>query len=841
MTTPLTYISLFSSAGIGCYGFKLENFECIATNEFIERRLAVQKHNNKCKYDSGYILGDISNSAIKEKLLSEIALWEKKEGLKDVDVVISTPPCQGMSIANHKKTADEIIRNSLIVESIKIISEIKPKIFIFENVPLFMKTFCTDTDDKERPIGEAIERNLGNKYSIYSQVLNFKDYGACSSRTRSLVIAVRRDFADYISPLELFPSFKTEKTLFDAIGSMKSLKKFGEIDKEDIYHFFRTYPEHMRSWISGLSEGQTAFENKDKNRIPHQIINGEVVYNKQKNGDKYRRNIWSKVGPCVHTRNDQLASQNTIHPADDRVFSIRELMVLMTVPYSFKWVDIEFDKLNKLTTEDKRKFLKKEEIKIRQSLGEAVPTEIFQSIAENIKIALSKRYLSDTEVKNEITNEQLTELQSLLKYINRNPRNLGFASLCRIVELANSKRNEQEAYFTNKSLINEIIKNIPVINNDNINILEPSVGAGSFLPFIMKLFEHKRSVKITAVDIDDNALTVLKELVKHLRKPSNVEIEYICNDFLLNNFQCDYNYVIGNPPFSKSVHRKKLEQYRSNSVNPTATNTSAFFLEKSIGLGNYVAMVMPKFLLNTPEFAATRNFLLKLGIDAIIDFGEKGFGNVLIETVAVCINPNTRPSDTMVISITDNERRTVKQNYICDRNFPYWLIYRDKSFDEVCDKLKFNIFEVFRDRQLTNGLMNGEKSDIRVIKSRNIDNTGTKILDIDGYDSYVPFEKAKDLSVYRFLTDDNVYLTPNMTYNPRVIRKPTGVLVNGSAAILMLKDGEAPLENNELLFYSTDEYRSFYRTARNRQTRSLNVDANSVFFFGRLVKEEMKG
>lgn len=26
-----TYISLFSSAGIGCYGFKLESFECIAT------------------------------------------------------------------------------------------------------------------------------------------------------------------------------------------------------------------------------------------------------------------------------------------------------------------------------------------------------------------------------------------------------------------------------------------------------------------------------------------------------------------------------------------------------------------------------------------------------------------------------------------------------------------------------------------------------------------------------------------------------------------------------------------------------------------------------------------
>ena len=55
----LTYISLFSSAGVGCYGFKMEGFDCVATNELLPKRLDVQKCNNKCKYDSGYILGDI--------------------------------------------------------------------------------------------------------------------------------------------------------------------------------------------------------------------------------------------------------------------------------------------------------------------------------------------------------------------------------------------------------------------------------------------------------------------------------------------------------------------------------------------------------------------------------------------------------------------------------------------------------------------------------------------------------------------------------------------------------------------------------------------------------------
>ena len=49
----LTYISLFSSAGIGCYGFKQQGFKCIATNEYLEKRIKIQQYNNKCEFDSG--------------------------------------------------------------------------------------------------------------------------------------------------------------------------------------------------------------------------------------------------------------------------------------------------------------------------------------------------------------------------------------------------------------------------------------------------------------------------------------------------------------------------------------------------------------------------------------------------------------------------------------------------------------------------------------------------------------------------------------------------------------------------------------------------------------------
>ena len=148
----------------------------------------------------------------------------------------------------------------------------------------------------------------------------------------------------------------------------------------------------MREWIKDLKAGENAFDNLDPHKIPHQIKNGIMVPNVNKNRDKYCRQVWDKTPPCIHTRNDILASQNTIHPDDDRVFSIRELMIFMNVPSTFKWVDSSFDFLNNLNEDGRIEFLKKNEMNIRQSLGEAVPTIIFSKIARNIKKGLENAY-----------------------------------------------------------------------------------------------------------------------------------------------------------------------------------------------------------------------------------------------------------------------------------------------------------------------------------------------------------------------------------------------------------------------------------------------------------------
>ncbi|WQW86616.1 DNA cytosine methyltransferase [Helicobacter pylori] len=274
----LTYISLFSGAGVGCYGLLEEGFECVATNEILEKRLNIQRINRKCKLDESYISGDIKKPETKEKILKQIGFYSKKFGNDRVDLVIATPPCQGMSVANHKKKNDEIKRNSLVIESVDLIKQIKPRFFILENVPSFYKTGCIDKNDNLLEIGSMIEQNLSGDYMLYDEVINFKNFGANSSRTRTLVIGVCKEFKDFTSALEFFPDFKQEKTLKEVIGSLKPLT-WGEYDSADFYHSFRTYPKHMQEWIKDLKEGQSAFENTELNKKPHRVVGSKIVLN----------------------------------------------------------------------------------------------------------------------------------------------------------------------------------------------------------------------------------------------------------------------------------------------------------------------------------------------------------------------------------------------------------------------------------------------------------------------------------------------------------------------------------------------------------------------------------
>lgn len=434
----------------------------------------------------------------------------------------------------------------------------------------------------------------------------------------------------------------------------------------------------------------------------------------------------------------------------------------------------------------------------------------------------------------------MEDAENLIKFIQNNPLNLGNASLARIAELTNSKRENNAAYYTNKFILNEIFKELPSIEKDVITILEPSVGIGNFLPFIFKKYEETKEVNIDVVDIDGRNLEILRLLLAKQKIPSNMKLNFIQADTLLYDFNKHYDLVIGNPPFSK-LKAKDAAKYLKNNINKETTNTFEFFLEKAMTLSDYVVMITPKAVLNTPEFRKTRDLLATKKIDCIQDYGENGFKGVLVETICLFVDTNEKPNETKVESLTLKKTVVQKQKYITDKEYPYWIIYRNDFFDGISQRLDFDKFTVFRDRQITNSNTTQDKGKdcLRVIKSRNISDDGKEIIDIPGYDSYIKKDTVENLSAYKFVGNQNVYLTPNMTYKPRVMRNSGNVVVNGSVAVLIPKEKMA-LSERQMEYFSSAEYRKFYQIARNYQTRSLNVDATSVFFYG-VLKECCNG
>ena len=442
----------------------------------------------------------------------------------------------------------------------------------------------------------------------------------------------------------------------------------------------------------------------------------------------------------------------------------------MTIPSDFRWIDKSSEELNAMSERSKSALLKKEEIKIRQSIGEAVPTEIFFQIACNIRDFMIQKHFTSAMVGKTIEEYELLKTENLMQFILDNPLNLGSASLARIAELTNAKRENNAAYYTNKFIVNEIYKQLPDFDKDEVSVLEPSVGVGNFLPFIFKKYEGNKTVNIDVVDIDKKNLQILKLLLQKQKIPSNVKLNFIHADTLLYDFKKRYDLVIGNPPFSK-LKTKDATKYLKNNVNRNTTNTFEFFLEKAISMADYVAMIIPKAILNTPEFRVTRELLSGMKIDCIQDYGENGFKGVLVETICLFIDTLGQPRNTKVESLALKKSIIQKQKYITDKAYPYWIIYRDEFFDSISQRLDFDKFTVFRDRQITNSNTTQTKEEdcLRVLKSRNISDNGKEIVDIPGYDSYIKRATAEVLSAYKYVGNQNVYLTPNMTSQPRVM------------------------------------------------------------------------
>lgn len=117
----------------------------------------------------------------------DITKWDKD--FKDIDLIMHGSPCQDFSLAGKNKGGDQNsgTRSSLMYETLRIVSKIKPKYVVWENVKNLLSEKHRHNFDNY-----LNEMSKIGYYNFYS-VLNAKDYGIPQNRERVFTVSIRKD------------------------------------------------------------------------------------------------------------------------------------------------------------------------------------------------------------------------------------------------------------------------------------------------------------------------------------------------------------------------------------------------------------------------------------------------------------------------------------------------------------------------------------------------------------------------------------------------------------------------------------------------------------------------
>ena len=116
----------------------------------------------------------------------------------DVDIMVGGSPCQSFSTYGKKRGMEDT-RGTLFYDYARIIMEVKPKVFIYENVPGLL----THDDGKTWPKMLEVWNSLG--YTVLYSKLNSVDYNHPQNRLRLFLIGFRGDLHvdDYKFPAKI--------------------------------------------------------------------------------------------------------------------------------------------------------------------------------------------------------------------------------------------------------------------------------------------------------------------------------------------------------------------------------------------------------------------------------------------------------------------------------------------------------------------------------------------------------------------------------------------------------------------------------------------------------------
>lgn len=376
----MNVLSLFSNIGVAEAYLDKIGINVVVANEIISRRADLYQ---KIYPKTLMINGDITRHEVKEKIVEQ-------SKLRNVDLIMATPPCQGMSTAGQQDAND--VRNTLICDVIDIVKALEPNYIFIENVPLFFNTSIL-FNNTTILIPDFIEKCLGNDYIINKYIIDTKHYSVPQTRERAIMlISKKRCCKEWIMPKQ----DKTIKTMYDAIGHLPILDPFiKDISEAELLEIFPKFyerkeaalniskwhnpPHHIKRQVLVMQHtptGKSAFDNPVYYPVK---ADGKPVKGYR---NTYKRQNWDTPAYTVTMDNRKISSQNNVHPGrlekennineeiytDARALTVYELMKVMSLPDNWP-----------IPLDTPEAFL-------RSIIGEGIPPLFVKKVFENLEL-----------------------------------------------------------------------------------------------------------------------------------------------------------------------------------------------------------------------------------------------------------------------------------------------------------------------------------------------------------------------------------------------------------------------------------------------------------------------
>ena len=342
-----TYISTFAGGGGSSMGYKLAGGHLVAMNEFQEIACDTYKMN----FPDATIFQEDIRELDYPKFMTAVGLSEG-----ELDILDGSPPCPPFSMAGKKragwgqtkKVYGKVQTNieDLTFDFIEMAGHLKPKVIVCENVKGLTMAHAQDYFNEMVRGFESIGYTVGHK------VMSASNYGVPQKRERIFFFCVRDDIADklglnFMTVQSLFPEEQRPvPTMKDAIWDLQEDPDNLEQAEFLIEEMKKTkkYPYVIQMKKDDVNEPWPIGSNNsayDECGRYHALTNNKEDGSPDYKYFQTRRTGWNVPANTLTELGQTLGMCCLLHPSEDRQYTIKEALRLMSLPDDYKFHESE--------------------------------------------------------------------------------------------------------------------------------------------------------------------------------------------------------------------------------------------------------------------------------------------------------------------------------------------------------------------------------------------------------------------------------------------------------------------------------------------------------------------